>query len=208
MNKFDLINATTVSDLSAQDKSLLIELIMRADDAGVCWPSVQRLCMARGIKHEKNFKGADVYLAGLVTKSKRGRKNTYHLNPEAILALGRQEVVIKHTPAATGSNTPAATVAVPAPADNSPDAEGANSTSNNTTNISKNITREAAPPLLNNPYERSFSHSSLRKRNCGDLLDRTSHPAPSLEGVWSDRSNSIETGSRATPAAANDGDGW
>ena len=109
MNKFDLLNVVTVSDLGASDKALLTELILRADENGYSWPSVERLCMARGIKYEKNFKGADYYLPGLVTKAKRGRRMTYTINDEAIMALGKSEVLLKHTPAQAGvsSDTPA-----------------------------------------------------------------------------------------------------
>lgn len=102
MNKFDLINKVLVSTLRPEDKTLLVELIMRADDKGECFPSVERLCQSRSMKHEKNFKGADAYLPGLVSKVKVGRKNRYYLNVDAILALDAFDVVIKHTPSTAG----------------------------------------------------------------------------------------------------------
>lgn len=125
MNKFDLMNVALVSALGAEDKALLIELILRSDENWESFPSVERLCKVRGIKHEKNFKGADYYLPNLVRVVKMGRKNHYFLNVDAILALDSQEVIIKHTPALEGVNTPAV-------ADNTPAVEGANSSINNT----------------------------------------------------------------------------
>jgi hypothetical protein len=147
MNKFELINRVLMSTLAAGNKALLIELIMRADDQGYSWPSVQRLCMARGIKHEKNFKGADWYLAGLVTKTKKGRKMTYTLNIKGIEALEPAQVEVKHTPplnqvskhpAPEGEYDPALAENTPASADNAPELEGANSTKN----ITKNTTED------------------------------------------------------------------
>lgn len=128
MNKFDAINKVLTSDLKPEDKCLLVELIVRADGDWVSWPSVERLCKVRGIKHEKNFKGADFYLPGLVTKSKRGRKNVYTVDIKAVEALSDGAVIIKHTPSL---HTPAVEGAyTPAVADNTPAVEGANTTSN------------------------------------------------------------------------------
>src|SRR3954451_14118941 len=102
INKFDVMSHVVRTTLNADDKALLVELIIRSDDNWFSWPSVQRLCQVRGIKHEKNFKGVDAYLPGLVTKVKRGRKNTYTLNVPAIMALPLFEVHIKHTPPIEG----------------------------------------------------------------------------------------------------------
>lgn len=188
MNKFDAINKVLVSDLQAQDKCLLIELIMRSDDDGFSWPSVERLCKARGIKHEKNFKGADTYLPGIVTKVKKGRKNTYTLNPAAIDALAAKEVTIKHTPAldtpaAEGVNTPAAPDNTPARAENTPAVEGANSSKNNTKDSSEeSSTAVAAAPSL--PDIESSSDISLAVDNlAGFLEDSSTEDTPALEGV-------------------------
>jgi len=65
MNKFVLMNRVLTSILKPEDKVLLVELILRSDDTGECYPSVERLCQVRGIRHEKNFRGAEVYLTGL-----------------------------------------------------------------------------------------------------------------------------------------------
>jgi hypothetical protein len=146
MNKFDLINTILRSRLNADDKNLLIELVLRTDYAKHgnwdCWPSVERLAQVRGIKHEKNFKGADVYLPGLVTKRKAGRMNVYTIDVQAISQLPQFEVTIKHTPAVADET--------PATAENTPAVEGANSTSNITRDISMNSTQKAgsagAPP--------------------------------------------------------------
>lgn len=187
MNKFKLINAVTISNLNGLDKPLMIELIMRSDDKGVCWPSVERLCKARGIKHEKNFKGADVYLPGLVTKTKRGRKNIYQLNVNAILALGSNEVTIKHTPATEGVFTPATADNTPALADNTPAAEGANSTYN----ITRDTPKESSvtPTAFKHLFRiKKIGDSPLPKRNVPpvyvfSLKDRTAAHTPATEGV-------------------------
>ena len=113
MNKFELMNVVTVSTLSPENKNLLMELILRSDLEGVSFPSVQRLCQARSMKHEKNFKGVESYLPGLVTKQKKGRRNWYYLNESAILALGDQKVVIKHTAPLGTTMTPAKTEVTP-----------------------------------------------------------------------------------------------
>jgi hypothetical protein len=192
MNKFDAINKVLISDLQAQDKCLLIELIMRSDDEGFSWPSVERLCKARGIKHEKNFKGADAYLPGIVTKAKKGRKNTYTLNPAAIDALAAKDVTLKHTPAlvdtpaAPGVNTPAAPDNTPARPENTPAVEGANSSKNNTKDSSEESSRAVADaPAL--PDIESASDISLALDNSGVFLeDSSTEDAPAQAGVWDD----------------------
>jgi hypothetical protein len=168
MNKFDLMNKVLMSELSAPDKCLLNELILRADDNGECWPSVQRLCKARGIQHEKNFKGADHYLPGLVTKRKQGRKNVYVLDTPALEGLLEAEVAIKHTantPAPEGvsvdnntpaveANTPATEgVYTPATADNTPSQEGANSSIDTTRDSSEKETVSADAPTVEIPSD-------------------------------------------------------
>lgn len=148
MNKFEAINKVLVSHLGPEDKCLLVELVTRADDSWKCWPSVERLCKVRGIKHEKNFKGADHYLPGIVTKVKKGRKNVYYINTAAIDSLSEGDVTIKHTntPAQEGAYTPAVegvlNADTPAVADNTPAVEGANTTSN----TSKEDTTEDTTP--------------------------------------------------------------
>jgi hypothetical protein len=145
VNKFELMNTVLLSELKSEDKNLLLELLMRANDQGECFPSVERLCKARGIKHEKNFKGADKYLPGLVTKTKRGRKNFYVINTPAVAGLSEFKVNIKHTntPAAEGVNTPAVADDTPAVADNTPAVEGANSSSNNSVDNSSDSSSTA-----------------------------------------------------------------
>lgn len=157
MNKFDLMSKVTVGDLTKEQKLLLIELILRADDDGVSWPSVQRLCQVLGITHEKNFKGVEHYLEGYVTKGKRGRKNFYTLNTPAVEGVSVADVTIKHTPplndapAVEGANTPAVADNTPALADNTPAVEGANSSLNNTRDSSRdssgNGSADASPSL-------------------------------------------------------------
>lgn len=154
MNKFDLINKVLTSTLKADDKNLLIELIVRTDyerhGNWDCWPSVQRLAQVRGMRNERHFKGVDVYLPGLASKRKAGRKNVYTIAPAAIMALPTFEVTVKHTPAVAGVNTPAVEVDTPAVAANTPVVAGANSTHNNTRHSSLEITQQAgsasAPP--------------------------------------------------------------
>src|SRR5690349_7423830 len=131
-NKFELINVVLQSTLGAQDKCLLIELIARSDDDGYSWQSIQRLAQARGMKHEKNFKGADVYLPNLISKARKGRKMTYTLDVEAILALPQFETVIKytsssHAPADGGVDAPAGAEGTPAGGEEDPVVGGANS---------------------------------------------------------------------------------
>ena len=91
-NKFDLMHIILVSALKPQDKVLLITLVLlHNEDYGAAWPSVERLCQARGMAHEKNFEGIEKYLPGLVTVTKRGRGgNRYVLNVAALrLCRGR-----------------------------------------------------------------------------------------------------------------------
>jgi hypothetical protein len=190
MNKFDAINKVMVSDLNPEDKCLLVELITRADDQWRCWPSVERLCKARGIKHEKNFKGADHYLPGLVTKVKRGRKNVYTINTPALEGLSEATVTIKHTntPALEGVNTPAV-------ADNTPAVEGANTTSN-TTEDTSSIATAGAVPTTSLKKEQGKSRYSFKFKDDVDLsklkgstpvylidLGITTRDTPATEGV-------------------------
>lgn len=152
MNKFELMSTVLLSELAAQDKTLLIELILRANETGECWPSVERLCKVRGIRHEKNFKGADKYLPGLVTKRKRGRTNLYVINTPAVEGLSQAAVIIKHTDALApaGASSPADAENAPAQAANTPVQEGANSTSNSSiesTTDSSVVTVDAATTL-------------------------------------------------------------
>lgn len=148
-NKFDAINVTLLSKLAAVDKALLIELIMRCDEDWYCYPSVQRLCQVRGIKHEKNFKGAEALLPGLVKTSKRGRGKGYTLSIEAIMALEPAEVILKHTPATTGKaparegeNTPSVADDAPSVAENDPSEQGAYNTRDTTRENTSDSTRE------------------------------------------------------------------
>lgn len=151
MKKLELMNKVLTSTLNADDKALLSELLLRADDQLECFPSVERLCQVRGMKHEKNFKGVEHYLPGLVTKQKRGRRNFYTLNGKAIAALPQFKVSIKHTPALGGVNTPAVADDTPAVAENSPAVEGANSTKNNTKDSSIESTRAPVVPPVAEP---------------------------------------------------------
>lgn len=96
--KLKLVHTVLESRLRAEDKTLLTKSLLLGDADGLAWPSVERLCRARGMKHEKNFKGADVYLDGLVTTYKVGRKNHYRLDLKAISELEPLDVIIRHTP--------------------------------------------------------------------------------------------------------------
>ncbi|GAB3033933.1 hypothetical protein GCM10011376_29890 [Nocardioides flavus (ex Wang et al. 2016)] len=179
MNKFELINTTLMSNLAAENKTLLIELIMRSDDEGLSWPSVERLCKARGIKHEKNFKGADVYLEGLVTKVRKGRRNSYVLNVPAIQALDPLVVRIKHTDthAAEGAKAPAV-------ADDTPAVEGANSSKKNTEDSSEDSSQLATPTedASRPPSLPSSNYDSPSLLSVGTITDRDT---PAVEGVSS-----------------------
>lgn len=188
MNKFDALNIVTISDLAAQDKALLTELILRSDENWYSWPSVQRLCMARGIKHEKNFKGADVYLPGIVTKVKRGRRMTYTLDIKAIRALDKAEVTIKHTtpladtPALEGVNTPAV-------ADNTPAQEGANTSKNTTEDSSSSDTFSNPTSRYSFKFKDEADLSKLRSSEPVYVIDlgiTTTENTPAQEGVLED----------------------
>jgi hypothetical protein len=151
-NKFDVLNKVVSSNLGAENKCLLFELVLRSDGNWYSFPSVQRLARARGMKHEKNFKGADFYLPGLVTTSRKGRKNGYTLNVEAIMALDDLDVTIKHTPAPgapaeTGSHTPAQADDAPDGADDVPADGGANSSENTSKNNSVDSSLDGEPAL-------------------------------------------------------------
>lgn len=159
MNKFDLINKVLMSDLQPEDKCLLIELIVRSDENWKSRPSVERLCKVRGIKHEKNFKGADYYLPGLVTKVKKGRRNWYIINTPAVAGLSEGTVAIKHTPPII--NTPALEgVNTPAVADNTPAVEGANTTSNTTVDTTEAPVAADASPVSSNYKYKTVSNPS------------------------------------------------
>src|SRR5688500_13150308 len=93
--KMKLIHIVLESKLRAEDKTLLAKLLMLCDADGLAWPSVERLCRTRSMKYEKNFKGSDVYLPGLVTTYKVGRRNHYRLNLKAIGDLEPFAVAIK-----------------------------------------------------------------------------------------------------------------
>jgi len=157
VNKFDYINKVMVSDLRPEDKCLLVELIVRADEDWTCFPSVERLCKVRGMKHYKNFKGADYYLPGLVTKSKRGRKNIYTINTPALEGLLEAEVTSRYgnTPAVEGLIGPAVEGVSepnsPAVADNSPAVEGPNTTTNTTEEDTTENTTES--PVADAPVD-------------------------------------------------------
>jgi hypothetical protein len=183
MNKFDLINRVLVGTLKADDKNLLIELIGRThyDKHGNwdCWPSVQRLCQVRGIKHEKNFEGADFYLPGLVQKRKAGRKNVYTIDVEAIMQLPAFDVTIKHTPAAEGLNTPAIAADTPSVVENTPSVEGANSTSDTTRDSSIESTEGAAVAAAPaTPVRVKPEESQDSSRFSGLIVNRSSGSKP------------------------------
>ncbi|MGA5053115.1 hypothetical protein ACPCAK_19215 [Streptomyces cellulosae] len=146
MNKFDLINTVLTSNLKADDKCLLIELIVRSDENWESYPGVKRLCKVRGIKHQKNFKGVQVYLPDYVSVTKRGRKNFYVLDVEAIAALEEPELIVKETPSTAGVNSPATADNTPSVADNSPSAAGANTTNNTSLDSSPDSSKNAAVP--------------------------------------------------------------
>jgi hypothetical protein len=163
MNKFHMMNVVSTSTLNADDKALLNELLLRLDvTTGECWPSVERLCQVRGIKYEKNFKGVEQYLPGLVTKEKRGRKNFYTINEKAVLGLEQFQVIIKHTPSLSGSNIPAVAADTPAVAADGPSVAGANNSIDSTFNSSANSSRSA----------RSASHSEVVPPSSSTLEDK------------------------------------
>lgn len=225
MNKFELMNKVTISTLAPGDKVLLIELLLRWNTAtGQLNPSVERLCKARGIKHEKNFKGVETYLNGLVTKEKRGRKNYYQLNIEAIACLEELQVTIKHTPALEGVsrteggddiNTPAVegvyTPALegantPAAADNTPAVEGANSSIDNTVDSSIDTSRTAgadAPSLNSRDNEEQGEDVEVTKNVVGSsLVDNNSSSEPSLEEINAFFDSFLDSSERKSSAPA------
>lgn len=145
LNKFDLFHVVLNSALSAPDKTLLISLILHTGvDTGESWPSVERLCRARGIDNEKNFKGVARYLPDLVTVTRRGRRgNLYTLCVPAIQSLPQAPVVLKHTPRlvpAVEAKVPALQDLVPAVEAEALDSAGANSTRHITRNNTQNTT--------------------------------------------------------------------
>ena len=189
MNKFELINTVLQSTLKAEDKCLLIELIVRADENGECWPSVERLCKVRGIRHEKNFKGADYYLPGLVTKRKRGRKNIYTINTPAVEGLSAATVSIKHTntPAVEGSYTPAVADNTPAVEGlNSPAVEGANSTVDTSKETTEDNTLSASAPVDISLNVDSPDSSLKEDTPRSSLIDTTDAHTPATEGLFSE----------------------
>lgn len=136
MDKFQRMDKVNLSDLDPRDKVLLNYLIQRADEQGLCWPYVETLCRVRGIKHTKNFKGAEVYLPEFVSVTKVGRKKFYVVDFAAVEALGEASVEVKqtpykpHTPSTAGVHTPSTEgVHTPSPADDTPSGEGANNSS-------------------------------------------------------------------------------
>lgn len=215
ITKLGLINTVLRSQLASEDKTLLVELLMRSDGDWYSWPSVQRLCQARGMKFEKNFKGADKYLPGLVEVEKKGRKNTYRLNAEAIAALEPAEVIIKHTPATTGEaparegeNAPSLTDDAPAVAENNPSEGGAYSTRDNTNGSTYQSTRESTQvdagastmttslteDSLTSPSSSVTGHPSScddywtsdRTRGSAAALADKGHLVPSEGSIWDD----------------------
>lgn len=199
MNKFDAINKVLTSDLQAQDKCLLIELIVRADEDWVSWPSVERLCKVRGIKHEKNFKGADFYLPGLVTKTKRGRKNTYTLNIKGIEELRDASIAIKHTPALEGVYTPAAPDNTPAQADNTPSAAGANTTYNTTRENTIDTTGGVDSISSNKEFSDTFSNEEWEED-----LSTTKQVTPAQAGVLDEDLSYYSLAAQAARKAAHE----
>ena len=157
-NKLELITIVLLSHLAPEDKTLLIELLMRSDDNWYSWPSVQRLCQARGIKFEKNFKGADHYLPDLVKVVKKGRRNTYTLDADAIAALQPAAVVIKHTPSTQedapsqpGVHNPSSAEDGPAVQEDVPSGAGAYSTKNTSRNKTSDSSRYTTEVVADAP---------------------------------------------------------
>lgn len=168
-NKYELMSKVNVSNLSKEAKLLLNELIIRWNkETGQCNPGVERLCKVIGMKNEKNFKGVEHYLPGLVTSKKVGRKNFYTLNLEAIAALDEASVSIKHTntPAVEGVYTPSVEGVLspdtPAVADNTPAVEGANS-KDNTKVIESKVESTTAPVVASAPTRTVASLSSSKE---------------------------------------------
>ncbi|MFF0808836.1 hypothetical protein [Streptomyces albogriseolus] len=181
MNKFDLINVVLTSNLKADDKCLLIELIVRSDENWESYPGVKRLCKVRGIKHQKNFKGVQAYIPEYVSITKRGRKNYYVLDVEAIAALEEPELVVKETPS-LAANSPSVADNTPAVADDSPSVEGANTTTNTSRDSSTNSSENAALRAAEEQGE--VENKEEKEENSNDSVDssfatNTSNPGHS-----------------------------
>lgn len=209
MNKFELMGKVMVSDLRPEDKCLLVELLLRADEDGYSYPTVERLCKVRGIKHTKNFKGADHYLPGLVTKVKKGKRNGYLLNAPAIEGAVEASVVVYRgswkerqenvAPSTEGVFAPSTAENAPATAENAPSTEGVDTTKDSSLNNTEDTsslagTAGAAPSnSLNREEEvslepREDSHPSLNTGPEGSTdpalsNDSTQVPAPATEGA-------------------------
>lgn len=93
MNKFDLLNIVTVSNLKDKPKILLMELLLRSNASWQCYPGTKRLAQACGIKNTRHFPGVEAMLPGLVSHtgwqqhSEHGWTKKYTLDVEAIAAL-------------------------------------------------------------------------------------------------------------------------
>lgn len=180
-NKWDLIDKVLGSTLGEDNKLLLIELVRRCNYEEHrnwdCWPSVQRLAQVRGMKNERHFKGVDVYLPGLVDKRKRGRKNVYTVNPEAIMELEQFETIIKHTPA-PAVNTPALEA-------NTPAVEGANSTVDSTLNSTLSAAGASDQLLidLNDKEEALAPDPLIGSTDAAVPIEGTTEDTPAPEGV-------------------------
>lgn len=154
VNKFDLMHVILGSTLKPENKVLLITMVLLHNEKfGAAWPSVERLCQARSMSHEKNFLGVEHYLPGLVKVTKRGRRgNHYVVDVPAVMALPQHVVTLKHTAPPSSIEkqiVPAQAEEVPSVADLVPDAteddpssEGANSTRDTTRDSSRERTRE------------------------------------------------------------------
>lgn len=151
--KFNLLQTVLLSTLSPENKTLLCTLVILHNEGyGYAFPSVEWLCKARGVSHERNFKGVANYLPGLVSVGKRGRRNTYTLDFQAIEALPQNVVTLKHTPSLqekpTGSAparaaiTPADAADTPSAAAINPATEGANSLRDTEEDSLENRTRD------------------------------------------------------------------
>ena len=154
MKKLELMNKVMVSDLRPEDKCLLVELLLRSDEDGYSFPSVERLCKVRGIKHAKNFKGADHYLPGLVTKVRKGRRNGYTIDMPAVEGLFEASVVTyrgswrerqgNDAPSAEGLQTPVTADLAPVEEEEDPGGEGVDTTQDNTSVSTRESTRTVA----------------------------------------------------------------
>lgn len=167
MDKYTLLQTILSSNLSPQNKTLLCTLVIyHNEEYGYAFPSVEWLCKVRGMSHERNFKGVANYLPGLVTVGKRGRRNTYTLDFQAIKALPQNVVTLKHTPPlqakATGSApareeiTPADAADAPSAPVDDPAAEGANSLRDTKEDRLENRTRDDS--LSNGSVDTSVAH--------------------------------------------------